>query len=126
MTNPATKRAARRAIDRAGRDVTLRNYDLSESGGRQERSVTSSSPHTITARVERSGGASTDRDIRETGEPTADVTIYVADDDSGVGSIRDGGGRGASEIDVDNETYLVVQNDDQDNGLLALECERQT
>lgn len=126
MTHPSTKRAARRGIDRAGRDVTLRNYDLSESGGRQTRSETSSSPHTITARVERGTQPTTDRSLRETGEPQADATFYIRDDASGASSLRDGGGRGASELDIDGETYVLVRQDDQDNGILVLECERQS
>lgn len=129
MVNDRLKRTARRALDRAGVDVRLQNYSLSESGGRQKRSATSSSPHTITGRVERTASASPDRGLRETGEPEADAVVYIRDDASGASSIRDGGGRGASEIDLDTSgsfsaDYSIIRSDDQDNGLLALECER--
>lgn len=126
MTNSRTKRVARRAIDRVGRDVTLRNFTTSTSGGRESVSETNNSPHTITARIERATSASPDRGIRETGEPQADATVYIADDASGTSSLRDGGGEAASEIGADGETYIVIQSDGQDNGVLALECERQS
>lgn len=124
MVSTTHKRAARRALDRVGRDVTLRNYERSESGGRESWSATASSPHTITARVDRTQSPTTDRSLRETGEPEADVSVYIRDDASGASNIRDGGGEGASEIDVDGVTYAVIQRDVQDNGLYALECER--
>lgn len=129
MSTAAGKRAARKALDRAGRDVRLQNYDLSESSGRETRSATAGSPHTIAARTDMGQRTRPDRSIRESGEPEADATIYIRDDADGASSIRDGGGRGASEIDEStsgsfNADWLVIQSHDQDNGLIALEVER--
>lgn len=157
------KRAAKRALNRHGRDATIRNFERSEGGGRETWSEASNSPQTLTVRVDRSGSYSPDRDQRETGEPETDITVYVQTTDqlvldsgeshtvpSGetqfytdtqvaddatltvngtlvvgfIDSIRDGGGEGATEIDIDGQTYVVIRKDVQDNGLWALDCER--
>lgn len=163
MVNASIKRAARRAHSRLARDVTIRNYERTESGGRESWSPTTQSPETIPARVERTTRSDTDRSLRESGEPEADVTVYIESTDalvltSGesetipagetryvtdvdvassatltingtlvvgfIDAIRDGGGEGATEIDVDGNTYVVIRRDVQDNGLYALDCER--
>lgn len=124
MPRAARKRAARQSVDRHGRDITLRNFESSESGGRETWTETTDSPHTVTARLDRSTRPRPDRDAAATGEPMADVTPYIRDDASGISNLRGGGGEGASEIEADGITYIVVQADNQDNGLYALECER--
>lgn len=125
MSRTGRKRAARRAIDRHGRDVTLRNYESSsETDYGEEWSETSGSPHTIKALVERRRELRTNRTAEQSGQIESEVAIYVKDDTTAATNLRDGGGRGATQIDVDGETYLVIRSDDQDNGLLLLHCRR--
>lgn len=118
MTNATLKRVARRALERAGRDVTLRNY--SKTGEDDYGENYSSSTQTVTARVVRSSVANPQRDAFGA-DTDADAEIYVSDQING---ITDGGGDGASEVDVDGQTYVVVQLDDQDNGQYCLLCVR--
>lgn len=115
---------AHEGLEEFGREIAdaLTNYERSESGGRETWTATSASPHTITLRLEQASVApSPDRNAMATGEVATSTTIYVKDTVTG---IRDGGGEGASEITVDGQTYVVVQQTDQDNGLYALHCER--
>lgn len=126
MVRRTQKRSHRRALDRHGRDVTLRNYNSSSEDDYGEVwSETADSPHTVTARVDRSRAPTPDRDARQEGEVSADVEVYIKDDTTAASNLRDGGGKGATEIDVDGETYVVLRSNDQDNGLLELTCERE-
>lgn len=124
MTNARLKRVARRTLRRAGRDVTLRNYFVaSEDDYGENYDPVAGSPFTVTARVERSTAATPNRDAFGA-DVEADVEIFVESGTSAAAGLSDGAGDGASEIDVDGQTYVVLQLDDQDNGLLRLLCVR--
>lgn len=126
MTNTPLKRANRRVLTREGTTVDLYNYTESSANRAEVWSQTGSSPHTISARVDLRNTPRPSRDVRETGDVEVDARIHIADDASGVSNIRDGGGQGASTIDVDRdgtEDYRVLKNFDPDNGLLRLDCE---
>lgn len=127
MSRSTRRRAARRSVDRHGQSVNLTNYEEDDSERVQTWSADSDSPHSITARVDLRNQPRQTGSIRESGDAEVDARIYIADDADGVGSIRDGGGKGASTIDVDQdgtEDYRVLVAFDEDNGLKRLDCER--
>lgn len=116
--------AAHRAIDRLGRDVTLQNYSKTGEDDYGE-DWSADSPQTIKARVAKASGfplVETDRRMIEQGEVNTPTEVYIKDSVTG---IRDGGGEGASEIEVDGETLVVLQIDDNDRGVIRLICERE-
>lgn len=128
MPNTSVSSTARRALDDAGQTVDLTNYTADDTTERvQTWNETSSSPHSITARVDVRTQPRTSRGVREEGDVDVDASVYIADDASGVSSIRDGGGQGASVIDVEQDgtdDFRVLVKNDQDNGVVELQCER--
>lgn len=117
--------AARRALKRAGRSVTIRNYTQNGTE-RPDWNQTSGSPYTVKARVDY---RSTPRQVSDEfgASPDIDVDVWIDETAAGgVSEIRDGGGQGASEIDVDEITLVVILKDVQDNGLMRLSCVRET
>lgn len=125
MVRASQKRARRRALDRHGQAVDLTNYeDTGEDNFGENWDPTADSPKTVTARVDRQTRPRPDRDFREVADIDTAAAIYVKDSVTG---IRDGGGEGATEVDVDQDgdpEYRVLEADDQDNGLVRLNCER--
>jgi hypothetical protein len=117
--------AARRALSRAGREVSLSNRKkIGEDDYGPNFDETTDSPHTVTARVDRDTSAEVVRDSSGS-EVRVDADIFIRDDTAAVNDGLDGGGhKGASRVDVDGETYVVIQIDRQDNGLLRLETAR--
>lgn len=128
MPNTSVSNTARRALDHAGQTINLTNYTADNTTERvQTWNETTNSPHSITARVNVRTQPRVSRDMREEGDVDIDATVFIPDDASGVSGIRDGGGQGASVIDVDQDgtdDYRVLVNNDQDNGVIRLACER--
>lgn len=124
---PTTTTAHRRSLDTHGQTVDLTNYESDTSERVETWTATTSSPHSITARVDLRETPRVVDTVRESGDADIDARIYVADDASGVSSIRDGGGKGASTVDVDQDgsvDFRVIVSHDEDNGLLRLDAER--
>lgn len=120
--------AARRALERFGDDAELTNY---ESDGDDDHGThwvaTADSPVTVTARVVRGDTSQTVRDGSGV-DTEIDAEIFVKDSVTG---IRDGGGESATEVVTNpgaahEQAYVVLQLDDQGNGLYRLLCVRDT
>lgn len=106
-------------------EITLRNYETTgEDDYGENWQQTSDSPWTIDAHVERPTQPRADRDAHQVGDTDADARVFIASNHDAVANIRDGGGEGATEIDADGVTYYVLQTDDQHNGQVRLDCER--
>lgn len=117
--------AASRALDRAGRDVTLTVYEKTgEDEYGENFSESPNTPATVKARVVRSS-VTLERDARAA-SVDAPVEVFVKDDIPDVDLLKDGGGDGAADIQVDGETLVVALKDVQDNGLIRLVCRRET
>jgi hypothetical protein len=120
------------SVDTHGETVDLYNYTENTTERVPTWEATGSSPHSIAARVDiRTTSARRAADAGEAGDAAIDVRVYLKDDASGVSSIRDGGGHGASVIDPDQDgvgddgaDYRVLVNHDEGNGLKRLDCER--
>lgn len=120
-----TDSIAGRTLSRLGRDVTLHNYEkVSEDDYGENYSERTGSPHTVTARVVRSSGPEVQRDAFGA-DVDVDAEIYIEDGTTAASNIVDSGGDGATRIDVDGHTYVVLQDDVQDNGLRRLVCRRE-
>jgi hypothetical protein len=118
MTIPGHERVSRRELDVHGRDVTIVQYSFGAENAYGDRPKNQASTSTVTARVQRSTDASKRSD--PDGEVTeADVTIYVKD------SVTVDDGPPQTEFEVDGETYIAVRADDEDNGLLTVDCRRE-
>lgn len=113
-------RAARRAIDRHGIDITHR-YFTKQSDSEYGEEYDSGTTETITARIDRSSsGSDFERDPRES-RIQGRRLIHVKDS---VSNIVDGGDDGASEFDFHGETYVCMMKDDLGNGTYRLALER--
>jgi len=116
-----TKRSARRALKRAGRDVTLQNYELLKSDSRGER-WEDLDPVTITA-IADPGGKSLG--FSWWGHDVDTDRVYIIRSDVDGVKDRADAGEGASRIIVDGQTFVVIDADrSQQHGLYVLECER--
>lgn len=121
MVRASQKRARRRALDRHGQSVDLKTF--SKTGEDDHGPEYDDSTTAVTARVDRSARANPNRDAFGA-DVEADAEVFVKDTVTG---IRDGGGDGASEIDIDQDgdfELAVLVADDQDNGLIRLFCTR--
>lgn len=124
MSKTIRKRAARRSIDRHGKEVTLVNKS---DGGNEDYpggySDTTNSPHTIVARAYSSSQGQPERTEQVSGEGDFKRIFIAKDNASGVDNINDGAGPGASEITEAGNTWIVTFVDSQDNGVIRIECE---
>jgi len=117
--------AVSRALDRVGRTVTIRNY-VETGTDRPEYSETTGSPYDVSARVDYKSTPSQVIDAHGS-DVDIDVDVWIQENAAGgVSEITDGAGQGASEIDVDGETMIVMLVDVQDNGLVRLASVRET
>jgi len=116
--------AAERALERIGRNVTIRNY-VQVGNERPSWDLTSGSPYTVKARVDYSTSPLQVSDAQTT-NVDIDVDVFILETAAGgVSEIRDGGGQGATEVDVDGVTMVAMLKDVQDNGLIRLACVRE-
>ena len=114
--------AARRALDRAGRDVEVINFQKTGEDEYGENYDPVRPAPVVSARVVVGGVES----LRDQFGADADVDADIFVDDA-VAITRDGGGDGATQIDVDGDgdgEYVVVFANDQGNGLTRLVCRR--
>jgi len=124
--------ATRRAIDRHGENLTIRNYarGASDAHGDAERVETADSPYATRGRVDAENTPQADRDAGGT-ILDYDVRIYIAAESS-AGTERAfapsltgvGDDEPPSEIERDahGRTYRVVRARNQSNGLLAIDA----
>jgi len=117
------KGAQKRLLAHEGRDVTLRNYAKTESDGRQIWSETTNSPHTVTALVDPATRPRPDRDVYDAGDINLTRSFHIEGGTAAVSNLRDGGGEGATEIDYDGRTWIVLHREDRATGLVELICE---
>ena len=109
-----------RLIDKVGRDIEHTYY--TQDGENNYGEVWVPDTETLTARINRSGTIVQERNAHSA-SIDVDAVIYVKKEDAE--NITDGGGDGASEFRVDGQTYIALQVDDQDNGLITVDCERE-
>jgi hypothetical protein len=116
--------AVSRAIDRIGRTVVIRNYTNSGTD-RPDWSETTGSPYNVKARVDYGSTPQQIADAYST-EADIDVDVWIKEDAISTSEITDGAGQGATEVDVDGETLIVMLKDVQDNDLIRLACVKET
>lgn len=115
--------AAVRALSRAGQDVDLIIYEKTgEDDYGENYAKAADSPVTVSARVVVGG---TSQNIRDAfgSDVDADAEVFIASSSSAADRIRGGGGDGATRVDVDQDgdpEFIVLFEDDQDNGLTRL------
>lgn len=109
-----------RLIGKIGRDIEHTYYV--QDGENDYGEVWTSNTETLTGRINRSTTI-----VQERNEHSAaidvDAVIYLRKKDAD--NVTGDGGDGASEFRVDGQTYIAVQVDDQDSGLIHVDCERQ-
>lgn len=111
-----------RELERHGRpiDLILKSLDEENEYGETYSDTTES----VIARVMQSNAPTPRRSHQEADDYDADSTVFIKNTVSG---ITDGGGQGATGVDVDldgSAEYRVLNSFDQDNGLIQLTCER--
>lgn len=150
MARNRIRKSVHRQLRRHARDVDLYVYErVGEDDYGENYTETDDSPITVSGRVDIGGGgtSSVDRDARAASvDSEADIFIrpttatgyaFVYNGNTYGGAdggtyegteveLTDGGGDGATEVEVDGTRYVAVVIDDQDNGLLRLGCTRQT
>lgn len=109
-----------RLIGKVGRDLEHTYY--TKVGENDYGEEYDDAVETLTGRINRSGTLVQQRN-EHSANVDVDAIIYLRKIDAE--NVTDGGGDGASEFRVDGQTYIVMQADDQDNGLLKLDCERE-
>lgn len=103
MTTEA--RTTRKLVDRHGTSATLTNYESTGEDDYGEMwAETADSPKTIPVVPGTRQQPGPDRDSYDAGSVTVDQVWLVEDT---VDGIRDGGGEGASRLDVGGQTYVV-------------------
>lgn len=107
-----------RLIDKVGRDLSHTYFEKVGEDDYGENYEQYS--ETITGRITRAGTIQQERS-QHSAAIDVDSTIYIKTDDAA--NVNDGGGDGASEFDVDGNTYIVLQSANQDNGLTRLDCQ---
>jgi len=126
-SKPPSAAASRRNSAQLTDTVDLTNQTEDTSERQPIWTASSSSPHSIPARVDLRNTPRRMDTARESGDADVDARIYVPDDASGVGSIRDGGGKGASTVDTDQDgtdEFRVLVSFDEQGGLVRLDAER--
>lgn len=112
--------AVARFLEQHGRDIEHTYYtkvDETDYGEEYE-----SDTETLTGRINRQGTVLQDRSEHSAAvEVGAVIYLKISDEEN----VADGGGDRASEFVVDGEKYIALQVDDQDNGLLRVDCERE-
>jgi hypothetical protein len=117
------KGAQQRLLAHEGQPVQLRNYEKTESGGRQIWSETADSPHTVTALIDPATTPTPDRDVYDAGDINLTRSFHIKSGTAAVSNLRDGGGEGATELDYGGRTWLVLHREDPQTGLVELVCE---
>lgn len=121
MSGAATNSAISRFLDRRGQSVTLRNYE--DTGGDDygpNWSETSGSPYSVQMKVDAPGDApeairdAFGQDIEET------RAFYLETGTTAESEVSGGAGDGASEMDFDGETWVVLSKTTQDSDLTRL------
>lgn len=117
MPHPGQKRAARRALDRHGRDVTHVTFSSSttDAYGDPEWSETT---QTVTARLRQTRNPYQSRDGDEL-DARQKTTIYVKDS---VTITDETGDTRPDEFRLDGDEYKVSLAQHQANGLIACDC----
>ena len=115
--------AQKRLLAHEGQNVTLRNYEKTESDGRQIWTETSVSPHSVTALVDPATTPSPDRDVYDAGDIDLTRSFHIENGTAAVSNLRDGGGEGATELDYDGRTWIVLHREARQTGLVELVCE---
>lgn len=118
------KGAQRRVLEARGVEVTVRNYTRSTSDGRESWSETAGSPHTLTALVDPTRAPRPERDAYDAGEVAVQRSFHIETGTTAESNTRDGGGEGATEVDYDGQTWVVLQLEARNTGLTELICER--
>lgn len=119
-SKPPSSSAARRNSAQLTRTLNVTNYIEDTSERVPVWNSTSSSPHSIQGRLDVRNTPQVVETPRESGDAEVDARAYVPDDASGVSSVRDGGGKGASTVD---DEWRVVIREDEDGGLVRLDLE---
>lgn len=123
MTIAPTHHNHQRRIDNHGSSITLTNYaEGTENNYGYEWDETTNSPYTILARSWERQAPTIVSDERDQGKEDVDRNFAIKANADGASEIRDGGGKGASRIEYNNETFYVLNKDTQENGLIILEC----
>jgi len=113
-----------RTLGRIGRDVDIRNrVETGEDDYGPDFDDSADSPHTVSARVDVDSDAGIVRDSSGS-EVRVEASIYIDDSTTAADNVTEGGHGGATRVDVDRKTYVVIATDFQDNGLLHLLCGR--
>lgn len=127
MPKPPNVAASHRNSVQLDQTVALTNYETNSTERVETWEATSGSPHNVSARVDLRSTPRVIETVRESGDAEVDGRVYLPDDASGVSSIRDGGGKGASTVDEDEDgtdDWRVIVLHDEQNGLVRLDCER--
>lgn len=120
MPNAPTRLDSRQGIERLGDPIDIINYS---EGTESEHGETRGSSATVSTHgvINRPRGT---RDPEESGVADVDIDLEVTIPDS-IGGIEDGGGRVASEVDIDQDgeaEYRVAFAEDSAPGEIRLEC----
>lgn len=107
-----------RLIDKIGRNLTHTYFE--KVGEDDYGEIYDEHTETIPGRITRAGTIQQERS-QHSAAIDVDSTIYIKTDDAA--NVNDGGGDGASEFDVDENKYIVLQSVNQDNGLTRLDCQ---
>jgi len=127
MSKPPYVAASRRNSRQLDQTVDLTNKTEDSSDRTAVWNADADSPHSIPARVDLRNTPRRSGTVRESGDAEIDARIHVPDDASGVSSIRDGGGKGASTIDEDRDgtdDWRVLVKHDEGSGLVRLDVQR--
>jgi hypothetical protein len=114
------KGALHRLLALVGEQVRLRNYEKRESDGRQIWTETTASPHDVTALVDPATTPRADRGIYDASDIELSRSFHIKSESSAASNLRDGGGDGASEIEYDNQVWIVLYREDRATGLIEL------
>lgn len=123
-SKPPTAANSRKNSAQLTETVDLTNYSADTSERVETWSATADSPYSIPARIDLQNTPRVVETVRESGDADVDARVYVPDDADGTGSLRDGGGKGASTVAYGGVDYRVLTSFDEGGGLLRLDCER--
>lgn len=120
MSGSETNSAASRMLARRGESITLRNYPKTGEDDHGE-NYDLDNPNTFTLEAI-ADPPMTPETIRDAFGVDVEAAreIYIESGTTAANNVRSGGGAGASEVDVDDATWVVVQTNTQPNGLMKL------